>query len=59
MLSPAQASICQDDSRFRVAVTGRRFGKTHLAIRELCKHATEPNANVYYIAFGSVACLHI
>ena len=50
MLSPAQASICQDDSRFRVAVTGRRFGKTHLAIRELCKHATEPNANVYYIA---------
>ena len=50
MLSEAQASICSDNSRFRVAVTGRRFGKTHLAIRELCKHATEPNANCYYIA---------
>ena len=50
MLSPAQASICQDKSRFRVAVTGRRFGKTHIAIRELCRHATKPNANVYYIA---------
>ena len=50
MLSPAQASICKDDSRFRVAVTGRRFGKTHLAIRELCKHASKPNSNVYYIA---------
>jgi len=50
MLSDAQATICKDTSRFRLAVTGRRFGKTHIALRELCKHATQPNSNCYYIA---------
>ena len=33
-LSVPQKSICDSDARFRVAVTGRRFGKTHLCIRE-------------------------
>jgi hypothetical protein len=31
-------------------VAGRRFGKTHLAIRELCFHAKEPNKEVWYVA---------
>ena len=28
-LSQAQENIVKDENRFRVAVTGRRFGKTH------------------------------
>ena len=49
-LSPAQETIVKDDSRFRVAVTGRRFGKTHVAMRELAKHASKPNQQVWYVA---------
>jgi hypothetical protein len=49
-LSPAQELIAQDTSRFRVVVAGRRFGKTHLAIRELCFHAKEPDCEVWYVA---------
>jgi phage terminase large subunit len=33
-----------------VVVAGRRFGKTHLAIRELAYHAREPNKEVWYVA---------
>jgi phage terminase large subunit len=33
-----------------VVVAGRRFGKTHLSIRELCKHAKEPGREVWYVA---------
>ena len=49
-LSTAQQSIADSTSRFRVVVAGRRFGKTHLAIRELCYHAKEPNKEVWYVA---------
>tara|TARA_R110002073_G_scaffold62556_2_gene156791 strand:+ start:1143 stop:2396 length:1254 start_codon:yes stop_codon:yes gene_type:complete len=49
-LSPAQETIVKDDSRFRVAVTGRRFGKTHVAMRELAKHASKPNQQVWYVS---------
>ena len=49
-LSDAQKTIADSDKRFRVLVSGRRFGKTHLAIRELCKAATEPNQKVFYVA---------
>jgi len=49
-LSPAQQSIADSPTRFRVVVAGRRFGKTHLAIRELCYHAREPNKEVWYVA---------
>ena len=49
-LSVAQKTICDDDNRFRVAVTGRRFGKTHCAMRELAKAASEPNSQVWYVA---------
>jgi hypothetical protein len=49
-LSPAQQSIVDSDARFRVCISGRRFGKTHLAIRELCKFASQPNKTVWYVA---------
>jgi hypothetical protein len=49
-LSLAQDTIANSPTRFRVVVAGRRFGKTHLAIRELCFHAKEPNKEVWYVA---------
>lgn len=49
-LSSAQKTIADSDHRFRVCISGRRFGKTHLAIRELCKAASQPNRNVFYVA---------
>jgi phage terminase large subunit len=49
-LTLAQQKIASDTHRFRVVVAGRRFGKTHLAIRELCYHAKEPNRDVWYVA---------
>jgi phage terminase large subunit len=49
-LSLAQETVANDSTRFRVVVAGRRFGKTHLAIRELCYHAKEPNKEVWYVA---------
>lgn len=50
MLSPAQQKITKDTHRFRVVCAGRRFGKTHLAIRELAKFARYPDRLVYYIS---------
>ena len=32
-----QARVFHNDRRFRVLVAGRRFGKTFLAITELCR----------------------
>jgi hypothetical protein len=49
-LSNAQDTIAKDQHRFRVVVAGRRFGKTHLSIRELCYHARTPNQEVWYVA---------
>lgn len=49
-LSNAQQQIVDAEKRFKVVVAGRRFGKTHLAIRELCRNATEPNKDVWYVA---------
>jgi hypothetical protein len=49
-LSLAQNKIAKDTTRFRVVVAGRRFGKTHLSIRELCYYAKEPNKDVWYVA---------
>ena len=40
-LSLAQKTICEDKNRFRVAVTGRRFGKTHCGIGEISKFAAK------------------
>lgn len=49
-LSDPQKTICDSDARFRVAVTGRRFGKTHVAMRELARFASEPDSLVWYVA---------
>jgi len=49
-LSQAQANIAQDTHRFRVVIAGRRFGKTHISIRELCKVARNPAKEVWYVA---------
>lgn len=46
----AQKSIVDDPHRFKVVVAGRRFGKTYLAIRELCKAARIPGREVWYVA---------
>lgn len=49
-LSSAQQQVAADTHRFRVLITGRRFGKTTLAVRELCRYAAEPNRTVWYVA---------
>ena len=49
-LSLAQKTVADDPTRFRVVVAGRRFGKTHLSIRELCYHAKDPGKDVWYVA---------
>lgn len=49
-LSNPQSVVAQDTARFRVLTSGRRFGKTTLAIRELCYHAREPNKLCWYVA---------
>lgn len=48
-LTPPQQQVAQDQSRFKVVVAGRRFGKTYLSIRELCYHARMPNREIFYI----------
>lgn len=49
-LSIPQKTVAQDETRFRVLVGGRRFGKTTLAIRELCYHARKPNQTCWYVS---------
>jgi hypothetical protein len=49
-LSAPQDTIAQDEHRFKVVIAGRRFGKTHLAIRQLCYEARIPNKEVWYVA---------
>ena len=49
-LSIPQDTIAQDDHRFKVVIAGRRFGKTHLAIRQLCYEARIPDREVWYVA---------
>lgn len=49
-LSKPQQIIADDTHRFKVVIAGRRFGKTHLAIRELCYHARIPDREVWYVA---------
>ena len=48
-LSPSQKKVVSSKARFKVLITGRRFGKTHLAIRQLIKYASQPNRNVWFV----------
>ena len=51
-LSQAQKQICDSakDNRFVVSVCGRRFGKTHVSMRELARAASIPHSQVQYVA---------
>jgi hypothetical protein len=49
-LSEGQKLITQSNTRFKVAICGRRWGKTYLSIRELAKHARMPNKKLFYVA---------
>lgn len=43
-LSEPQSLVAKSKARFKLFCSGRRSGKTTLAIRELCYHAKEPNS---------------
>ena len=49
-LTSPQKEVIDNNSRFRVLVSGRRFGKTFLAINELARFARFPNKKVWYVA---------
>ena len=49
-LSKPQKEILDCDKRFRVLITGRRFGKTFLCIQELAKFSRYPKKKVWYVA---------
>ena len=49
-LSKPQKQILECDKRFRVLITGRRFGKTFLCIQEIAKFARYPKKKVWYVA---------
>ncbi|BCV04477.1 MAG: hypothetical protein CM15mV87_110 [Caudoviricetes sp.] len=38
-----QYQVCLSNKRFRVLISGRRFGKTYLTIVEMMKQASKPN----------------
>ena len=49
-LTKPQKKVISNEARFRVLITGRRFGKTFLAINELAKFASQSNKKVWYVA---------
>ena len=49
-LSKPQRQIIESEARFRVLITGRRFGKTFLCIQELAKFSRYPNRKCWYVA---------
>jgi Terminase large subunit, T4likevirus-type, N-terminal len=49
-LKPPQGQVFCSDRRFRVLVAGRRFGKTFLALVELCRAAWGPDRLAWYVA---------
>jgi len=48
-LNAGQIEVAQSDKRFRIVVAGRRWGKSTLALRELCRFASVPDRLVYYV----------
>ena len=49
LLKPPQSDVFQSNARFRVLVAGRRFGKTYLAMVELCRAAWSSGSLVWYV----------
>lgn len=48
-LSTPQKTVANDEARFVVLVTGRRFGKTTLGVRQLFFNARQPDQNVWAV----------
>ena len=49
-LTKQQSEVINNRSRFRILISGRRFGKTFLAINELARFARFPDRKVWYVA---------
>nr|BAR32017.1 terminase large subunit [uncultured Mediterranean phage uvMED] len=49
-LTKPQHEVSNSNKRFRVLVSGRRFGKTYLCITEMMKYATKVKQNIWYVA---------
>src|SRR5579863_8316943 len=49
-LKPPQWEVFNSDSRFRILVAGRRFGKTYLSMVELCRSAWGAGRLAWYVA---------
>ncbi len=49
-LSIPQKQVAEHPARFKCLVSGRRFGKTSLAIRQLCYFARKPEKLCWYVA---------
>ena len=49
-LTKPQHRVSSSKKRFRVLVSGRRFGKTYLCITEMMKYACKVKQNIWYVA---------
>ncbi len=49
-LTSPQQQVVDSKARFRVLISGRRFGKTYVAINELARYARYPNKQCWYVA---------
>ena len=49
-LTKPQYKVSTSQKRFKVLISGRRFGKTYLAITEMMKYAALPNQRIWYVA---------
>jgi phage terminase large subunit len=49
-LTKPQHKVSSSKKRFRVLVSGRRFGKTYLCITEMMKYAAKVKQNIWYVA---------
>jgi hypothetical protein len=48
LLSEPQKEVISSNKRFRVLITGRRFGKTHLCMMELLRKGRDnPNGKIF------------
>jgi len=53
-LTGPQNEVANDVSRFKVLITGRRrFGKTHLCMSEICKHAAKKPGSMNWLVAPS------
>jgi len=49
-LTKPQYEVSSCNKRFRVLISGRRFGKTYLCITEMMKYVSQPNQQIWYVA---------